>query len=147
MTRIAFDSNILLYAELEPDSAKGKRSAELILRAARDGVVPVQVLGEFLRVVQRRLPVALRGATKQVEQYRRVFLTPPTTDVVLAEAAEIALSDGLQLWDAVVCTASRGAGATLLLTEDLQDGRRLNNLLLLNPFHSKNNAKIDAALQ
>ena len=58
MTRVALDSNILIYAELEPESAKGQRAADLILRAAHDGVIPVQVLGEFLRFVQRRVPAA-----------------------------------------------------------------------------------------
>ena len=55
MTRVALDSNILIYAELEPESEKGKRATDLILRAAQDGVIPVQVLGEFLRFVQRQI--------------------------------------------------------------------------------------------
>ena len=38
MTRVALDSNILIYAELEPDSDEGMRAADLILRAARDGI-------------------------------------------------------------------------------------------------------------
>ena len=33
MTRVALDSNVLIYAELEPESEKGTRSAALILRA------------------------------------------------------------------------------------------------------------------
>ena len=60
MTRVALDSNILIYAELEPESEKGTRSAGLILRAARDGVIPAQVLGEYLRFVQRRAPARSR---------------------------------------------------------------------------------------
>jgi predicted nucleic acid-binding protein len=44
MTRVALDSNILMYAELEPESEKGSRSIELILRSARDGVIAAQVL-------------------------------------------------------------------------------------------------------
>jgi len=146
MTRVALDSNLLVYAELEPTTAKGKRAADLILRAARDGVIPVQVLGEFLRVVQRRWPAAFAEAVLQTERYRRVFFTPATTDAVLAEAAEIALAHGLQLWDAVVCAAADAGGAAILLTEDLQDGRHMKRLLFLNPFLSKNNAAIDAAL-
>lgn len=39
MTRVALDSNILIYAELEPDSEKGKRATGVILGAARDGVI------------------------------------------------------------------------------------------------------------
>ena len=48
MRRVAIDSNILFYAEIEPDSAKGMRSADLILRTARNDVMPAQVFGEFL---------------------------------------------------------------------------------------------------
>jgi predicted nucleic acid-binding protein len=40
VSRVALDSNILIYAEIEPDSAKGMRSVDLILRTARDGVIP-----------------------------------------------------------------------------------------------------------
>jgi predicted nucleic acid-binding protein len=65
MTRVALDSNVLIYAELEPESEKGTRSAALILRAARDGVIPAQVLGEYLRFVQRRAPAAFEEAIRQ----------------------------------------------------------------------------------
>lgn len=146
MSRVALDTNVLVYAELEPDSEKGQRSLNLIRRAAGNGVIPVQVLGEFLRVVQRKLPSAFAEAARQANDYRHVFLTPPTTDVAMAEAAQIALANGLQLWDAVVCAAAAGAGASLLLTEDLQDGQRLGGLLFLNPFLAKNAAQLDAAL-
>src|SRR6266545_5901553 len=123
MIRVALDSNILIYAELEPDSEKGTRSADLILRVARDGVIPVQVLGEYLRFVQRRVPAGFEEAVRQASIYREVFLTPWTTDDVVAKAAELARTHGLQLWDCVVCVASADAGAKVLMTEVMQDGR------------------------
>ena len=102
MTRVALDSNILIYAELEPESEKGRRSADLILRAARDGVIPAQVLGEFLRFVQRRAPAAFEEAIRQAALYRAAFLTPPTTDALVARASEMARAHRMQLWDCVV---------------------------------------------
>ena len=87
MTRVALDSNLLIYAELEPESEKGTRSAALILRAARDGVIPAQVLGEYLRFVQRRAPAAFEDAMRQATLYQAAFLTPPTTDAVVNKAA------------------------------------------------------------
>ena len=146
MTRVALDSNVLIYAELEPESAKGKRAAELILRAAQDGVIPVQVLGEFLRFTQRRVPAMFEEAVKQVSVYQAAFLTPPTTDAVIAKAAEMAREHRLQLWDCVVCVAAFDAGARVLLTEDMQDGRSLNGLRLLNPFAPANDHAIEAVL-
>jgi predicted nucleic acid-binding protein len=143
MTRVALDSNILIYAEIEPDSAKGARSADLILRSARDGVIPAQVLGEFLRLVQRRFPPSFEEAIRQALLYESVFITPPTTDAIINKASELARAHRLQLWDCVVCTASAQAGAKVLLTEDMQDGRTLDGLHLMNPFVAVNAKSID----
>ena len=146
MTRVALDSNILIYAEIEPRSAKGRRSVDLILRAARDGVIPVQVLGEYLRFVQRRVPAAFEEAIRQARIYQTAFLTPPTTTGIVDRASDLARAHHLQFWDGVVCAASMQAGAKALLTEDMQDGRVIDGLHLINPFGSANVRAIDALL-
>jgi predicted nucleic acid-binding protein len=143
MIRVAIDSNVLIYAELEPDSEKGRRSAELILQAARDGVIPAQVLGEFLRFVQRRVPGAFEDAVRQALLYQSLFLIPPTTEAIINSASEMAHAHRMQLWDCVVCTASAQAGARVLLTEDMQDGRLVDGLRLVNPFAAANDKSID----
>jgi predicted nucleic acid-binding protein len=144
MTRVALDSNILIYAELEPESEKGKRAANLILRAARDGVIPVQVLGEYLRFVQRRLPTSFVESVRQASIYRTLFLTPPTTSATIEKASRLAHGHRIQLWDCVVCIASVEGGARVLLTEDMEDGRVIDGLRLMNPFVSTNTNAIAA---
>lgn len=144
MTRVALDSNLLVYAELEPESAKGRRSAELIARFAPDGVIPAQVLGEFLRVVQRKAPDSFPEAMRQVDLYRATFLTPATSNEIVAEAAELALARRLQLWDAVICVAASRSGAGVLLSEDLQDGGMIGGLRVINPFSPGNAARLSA---
>jgi predicted nucleic acid-binding protein len=146
MTRVALDSNILIYAELEPESEKGRRSADLILRAARDGVIPAQVLGEYLRFVQRRAPAAFADAIRQASIYQAAFLTPPTTDAIVNKAAELARAHGVASWDAVVCAASIAAGARALMTEDMQDGRVIEGLRLIDPYAAANGDTIAALL-
>ncbi len=145
MTRVAVDSNILIYAEFEPESDKGTRSADLILRCARDGVIPAQVLGEYLRFAQRRAPAAFHDAMRQAMIYQAIFLTPPTTSATINKASELAHVHRMQLWDCVVCAASVQAGAKVLMTEDMQDGRTIEGLRLLNPF-AEANAEAIAAL-
>ncbi|HML15062.1 MAG TPA: PIN domain-containing protein [Xanthobacteraceae bacterium] len=144
MTRVALDSNILIYAELEPDSQKGLRAADLILRAAHDGVIPAQVLGEYLRFIQRRVPEGFAAAIQQASIYQAAFLTPPTTSAIIDKACELARGHRIQLWDCVVCVASAQAGAKVLLTEDMQDGRTIDGLRLLNPFTAANTEAIAA---
>jgi predicted nucleic acid-binding protein len=146
MIRVALDSNVLIYAELEPESEKGMRSADLILRAARDGVIPVQVLGEYLRFIQRRVPAAFQDAIRQVSIYQAVFLTPPTTVAIIETASALAGTHRPQLWDCVVCAASAQAGAKALLTEDMQDGGILDGVRLINPFAAANTGAIEALL-
>ena len=146
MTRVALDSNVLIYAELEPESEKGRSAADLILRAARDGVVPAQVLGEYLRFVQRRMPAAFEQAIQQTSIYQAAFLTPPTTHATINKASELSRAHGMQLWDCVVCAASLDAGAKVLLTEDMQDGRTIDGLRLINPFDAANAEAVEALL-
>ena len=146
MTRVALDSNILIYAELEPESDKGTRSAGLILRAARDGVIPAQVLGEYLQFVQRRAPAAFEEAIRQASLYQAAFLTPPTTDAIVNKASALARAHRMQLWDGVVCAASIEAGAKVLMTKDMQDGRLIDGLRLINPFTAANAEAIAAML-
>ena len=143
MTRVAIDSNILIYAEIEPELAKGRRSADLILRSARNGVTPAQVLGEFLRFVQRRFPASFEEAIRQALIYQSVFITPPTTETIVNKASELARAHRLQVWDCVVCAASAEARAKVLLTEAMQDGRILDGLRLMNPFAAANAKAVD----
>jgi predicted nucleic acid-binding protein len=142
VTRVALDSNLLVYAELEPESDKGRRAADLIVRVAPDGVIAAQVLGEFLRVVQRKAPTALPEAIRQAGLYRATFLVPATTDHNIVEAAELALVRRLQLWDSVICVVASRSGAKLLLSEDLQDGGMIGDVRVINPFNAANETRL-----
>jgi predicted nucleic acid-binding protein len=73
-------------------------------------------------------------------------LTPPTTDAVIDTASALARAHGMQLWDGVVCAAAIAAGATVLLTEDMQDGRTIDGLRLIDPFAAGNAEAIEAVL-
>lgn len=144
MNKVAFDTNVLVYAELEPETAHGVRARDLMLRSGPLGVMPVQVFGELLRVVQRLAPDRLREAARQVEQYAGFYASPLTTPDILKAAAEIVAAHRFQMFDAIIIAASAGAGASVLLSEDMQDGRSVAGLRILNPFAPANAAAIDA---
>ncbi len=134
MKLIAFDTNVLVYAELEKTTPKGRLARRLISVLTGQGIMPAQVLGEFLTVVRRRLPTAWSEARRQAEAYRSVFSIVPTdADLVLAAAA-FAERYRLQFWDAVVWQASRQGGASILLTEDMQNGFTTDGMRALDPF-------------
>src|SRR5258708_11196252 len=96
--------------------------------------------------MQCRSPAVLEEAILQVSIFQAAFLTPTTTVDVIDTACVLAHAHRMQLWDCVVCAASAHAGAKVLLTEDMQDGRILDGLRLINPFALANTGAIDAVL-
>lgn len=142
MVQIAFDANVLVYAEIDGDSERGRKSIALLGRSV-GGIIPAQAFGEALRVAQRKAPAMFPAVIGALEVYRRNFRVPPTTDSVIAVAAEIARERKLQFWDCVICVAAAQTGAKALFTEDMQDGSDVQGLRILNPFDAKNDALIE----
>lgn len=132
--RATLDSNILVYAELEPETVKGVTSQRVIEASAARGVIAVQAMLEFVAVVRRRRIQSLPSAIAKVDAWSMVFETAPTTTAVAQSAIKLAAAHNLQIWDAVIWTAARAAGATLLVSEDLQDGLVLDGMRVVNPF-------------
>ncbi len=132
--RATLDSNILVYAELEPETVKGVTAQRVIAASAARGVIAVQAMLEFIAVVRRRRMQSLPSAIEKVDAWSMVFETAPTTTAVARSAIKLAAAHNLQIWDAVIWTAARAAGATLLVSEDLQDGLVLDGMRVVNPF-------------
>jgi predicted nucleic acid-binding protein len=135
MARAALDSNILIYAALEPSSAKGLRAAETVQRASGRGILAAQALLEFVAVVRRRAPALTAQAIGQVEAWSTVFEVAPTNNLIASKALTMVRDHQFQVWDAVIWCASREAGATVFLSEDLQDGIIFSGMQVVNPFH------------
>jgi predicted nucleic acid-binding protein len=132
--RATLDSNILVYAELEPKQRKGIAAQRVIELAAANGVIANQALLEFVAVVRRRLPTSLPSAIAKVEAWSQVFETAPTTSLIMADALRLVNAHQFQVCDAVIWSAARAAGATLFLSEDLPDGMSLEGMRVVNPF-------------
>jgi predicted nucleic acid-binding protein len=132
--RATLDSNIVVYAELEPETPKGIRAQRVIEMSAPRGVIAAQALLEFVAVVRRRRIASLQSAISKVEAWSTVFEVAATTNLVAAKALTMVRDHQFQVSDAVIWSASREAGATLLLSEDLQDGLLLDGMRVVNPF-------------
>lgn len=61
-------------------------------------------------------------------------------------ASELAKRYQLQYFDALICTVAARGGATILVSEDMQDGMALDSLTIVNPFNPANRLRIDALL-
>lgn len=137
---IAFDTNILVYAEL-PDSIdpRHRQAANLLSKAGlTGGVLPVQVLGEFLQVCRRKKILDVDLASAKVQTYSTVFQIAPTEVDDLLAAQELLKQFNLQFFDSLIVVVASRVGATLLVSEDMQDGLEINGLTIINPFAAAN---------
>jgi predicted nucleic acid-binding protein len=57
-----------------------------------------------------------------------------TTAQLIVSASLLHERHSFAFWDAMIVEAALLSGATTLLSEDLQDGRRIGDLAITNPF-------------
>ncbi len=104
---------------------------------SRSGRISQQVLQEYYVTVTRKLRPGLPPATARDDVRALAHWNPIVTDMPLVEHAwMIEAKSGLAFWDALIVAAASFSGATTLLTEDLQDGAQIDNVLIVNPFRA-----------
>jgi predicted nucleic acid-binding protein len=129
------DTNVLVYAEdpRDPDRRSTARAVVRDLWDSGSGALSTQVLQEFYAVATRKLGLTPARARRIVAEYD-VWPVVETTPQLIVSASLLQEAHGVAFWDALIVEAALLAGATELLTEDLQAGRRFAELTVRNPF-------------
>lgn len=134
---VFFDTNVLVYLFARDAPEKQHRAEELFVAAAEEGTatLSVQVLQEFYVTATRKLaePLVPETARLAVTEFAAQTVVQTAPDLVL-RAADLAQSDGLSLWDALIVEAARAGGCETLYTEELQHGRRYGVVRVVDPF-------------
>jgi predicted nucleic acid-binding protein len=131
------DTNILVYA-YDADAGNKHLKAREILQdcwKTESGAISTQVLQEFYITVTRKLPQTLpkRTARDVIQTYRAWPIYCPTIEDVLT-ASELEEQHTLSFWGALIVVAAQMSGAVTLISEDLQDGRKIGSIKIINPF-------------
>ena len=129
------DTNVLVYAHDSRHYSKQARARDLILRLMQDqsGVVSIQVLQEFFSATTRKLGMPSEVAKEHVFSYARFEVISLSARDVLA-AIDLHRLHRFSIWDALIVRSALVGGCASLHTEDLQDGRMIENLAVSNPF-------------
>jgi predicted nucleic acid-binding protein len=133
--RSFLDTNVLLYSDDRDAPAKRRRALDLLAehRLARSGVVSLQVLQEYFAAATRKLGVEAGIARRKVELFANYHLVVLAVDDVLA-AIDLYRLHQLAFWDALIVRAASQGGCSVLYSEDLQDGRSIDGVTVVNPF-------------
>jgi predicted nucleic acid-binding protein len=135
LPRTFLDTNILVYAEDLSEPGKQKRALELfeVHRLQRTGVISLQVLQEYFVNVTRKLGLDPAVARRKVELLATLNVVEPSVGDVLG-AIDLHRLHGFSFWDALIIRSAKESGCSMLLTEDMQHGREIDGVRIVNPF-------------
>jgi predicted nucleic acid-binding protein len=127
------DTNVLVY--LFDNSAPAKQAVARELLGAGRFVLSTQVLSEFYVTVTRKLarPLDSAKASRAVADLCALPIRDVTAKLVQSAIKRCTVTQ-LSYWDALIVETALEAGATSLLTEDLQHGQIIDTLRVYNPF-------------
>ncbi len=131
------DTNVLVYAVDQADPVKRDTAQDLLASAEGDLVLSTQVLGEFYVTATRKLEIPLPPSEAGRAVERLAELPTVVVDLPLVlEAIRIHAEAQLSYWDGLIVAAAQRAGCSQLVTEDLQDGRTVGGVGIVDPFRS-----------
>jgi predicted nucleic acid-binding protein len=129
------DTNVFIYA-LDRANLQKQQAAQAWrtwLWESNRGRVSFQVLQEFYVNAIKKQPsarVEIRREVNDLMAWQPIVLDSP----IITRAWKNEDRYGLSFWDSLIVAAARVAGCRYLLTEDLQPGQELDQVLVVNPF-------------
>jgi predicted nucleic acid-binding protein len=136
VTKTFVDTNVLVYSVDQGAGAKRTRAHQVLAELKLTGfVLNTQVLQEFYVTATRKLPQPLTPSVAlEIVRNLLALVVVPADGPLVLQSIELAQRHQISLWDALIVRSALSAGCTRLLTEDLQDGQRIEGLLIENPF-------------
>ena len=132
------DTNIFVYCFDDRQPEKKAGALALIANAlqTKNGIISWQVVQEFLNVSTRKFLVPLKPEDAKI--YLQKVLHPlwqifPDLDLYQT-AFDILQKTGYSFYDSLIIAGALRGGCTILYSEDLQAGHRVDQLKVVNPF-------------
>ena len=130
------DTNILIYA-FDPRDPQKRDIARGLIHPDRDWCISWQVVQEFLNHATHRAKPALEPHF--LDTLLELCLLPkcrvfPTSEIFL-KSLKIHQQTQYRIYDSLIVASALASKAPILYSEDLQDGRKIENLTIQNPFN------------
>jgi predicted nucleic acid-binding protein len=128
------DTNVLVYTDDATDKRRARLAVAIVQQAMRDGgALSTQVLQEYYSVTTRKLGTDAAVARRKVEVFASLDVVQVDVSLILA-AVDLHRLHAVSFWDALVLRAAERSGCDELLTEDLQAGRAIAGVRIVDPF-------------
>ena len=140
--RSLLDTSIFVYNVDMDAPARNRHIASDLIREAlndRTGVISYQVIQEFLNVVLKKSAVSMNisDAADYLNRILRPLLAVHSSVELFREAMRLRSRYQFSWYDSLIVAAALEAKCSVLYTEDLQHGMKIDRLRIENPFLSK----------
>ena len=131
-TKIALDTNILVYLYDDSDERKRNISESLILDRP---IIGSQVISEFLNVTKKLLKLPKNELMDKANKLFRVCEIVSMNQMTITKAKDLIVKYDFQLFDSLIVASALQSDCTVLYSEDLHHNLLVENQLrIINPF-------------
>jgi predicted nucleic acid-binding protein len=132
------DSNVFVYLFDETDEFKRDTAERIVDSAlqAHSASISYQVVQETLNVLTRKLatPMTTEGARSFMQEVLAPLWRISPSPALYHRALDVQARYRFGFYDSLIVAAALDAGCERLYSEDLQDGQRIEGLVIENPF-------------
>ncbi len=136
--RSFLDTNIFVYSFDNNAPEKQRIALQLIEMALQTerSMISSQVVQEFLSLAGRKFarPLSFKAQRAYLTTVLRPLCQHYPSEGFYERALDIAEKAGPSLYDALILTAAIECNCVYLFSEDMQHGRKIQGLTIVNPF-------------
>ena len=132
--RCFVDTNIWLYAFIESNAAQKRITAKSIVQS-RGVVISTQVINETCVNLLKKTSLQERDIRQLVMAFYEKYTVVAIEQDTFLTASELREKYSLSFWDSVIVASALRTNCSILYTEDMQAGLKVNSqLTIINPF-------------
>ena len=136
--RIFIDSNIWLYLFLKDSYDKYRLSEEFIIKNSKNSifVISYQVVNEVSnKLFQKNFEEKI--IRENIERMCKICTLQDFTKDILINASQLREKYSISFWDSIIVSSGIIANCNVLISEDLQDGMKIQNMEIRNIYKTK----------
>jgi predicted nucleic acid-binding protein len=134
------DTNVWLYAFSASQDQQKHLAAKTLIRQTARIVVSTQIVNEVAVNLIRKFQADEQAVQKLIRSFYRKYTVIALNQHVLLHASDLRIMYQFCFWDSLVVASASTAGATIVYSEDMQDGLIVQNQLrIINPFSALTN--------
>ncbi len=126
---------MFIYAFIEGDSPEKSTRAKLLIESSSDIIVSTQIINETCVNLIKKAQFSEQQVQRLIESFYSKYIVAELSKTILLKASALREQYMLSFWDSIIVSSALDTDASILYSEDMQDGFVVEHRLqIINPF-------------